>query len=75
MLQPVGSAERCTGDPARRSGDDYLFQMLTTTNVEMFATIHVTKIVVPTGTAAEPAAHTCGWKRPAPTSTSTAPRS
>jgi Fe-S oxidoreductase len=42
----LGPSERCTGDPARRSGNEYLFQMLATANVEAFATMGVTKIVV-----------------------------
>ena len=42
----LGPSERCTGDPARRSGNEYLFQMLATQNVEMFATMGVKKIVV-----------------------------
>lgn len=30
----LGSSESCTGDPARRAGNEYLFQMLAETNVE-----------------------------------------
>ena len=30
----LGQEESCTGDPARRMGNDYVFQMLATTNVE-----------------------------------------
>ncbi|HHH31912.1 MAG TPA: (Fe-S)-binding protein, partial [Polyangiaceae bacterium] len=30
----MGSAATCTGDPARRAGNEYLFQMLAETNVE-----------------------------------------
>ena len=30
----LGPSERCTGDPARRSGNEYLFQMLAMQNVE-----------------------------------------
>jgi len=42
----LGPSERCTGDPARRSGNEYLFQMLATKNVEMFGAMGVKKIVV-----------------------------
>ena len=42
----LGPAERCNGDPARRSGNEYLFQMLATQNVEMFGGLGVRKIVV-----------------------------
>ena len=30
----LGGREKCTGDPARRSGNEYLFQMLATQNIE-----------------------------------------
>ncbi|MHB1929296.1 MAG: (Fe-S)-binding protein, partial [Acidimicrobiales bacterium] len=42
----LGPAERCTGDPGRRSGNEYLFQMLAGQNVEMFGAMGVRKIVV-----------------------------
>ncbi|MCU4182941.1 4Fe-4S dicluster domain-containing protein [Acidiferrimicrobium sp. IK] len=42
----LGPSERCTGDPARRSGNEYLFQMLAMQNVEMFSAMEVKKIVV-----------------------------
>jgi Fe-S oxidoreductase/nitrate reductase gamma subunit len=41
----LGPGERCTGDPARRSGNEYLFQMLATQNVETLNTIGVKKII------------------------------
>jgi Fe-S oxidoreductase len=41
----LGPSEMCTGDPARRSGNEYLFQMLATQNVEMLNGMNVTKIV------------------------------
>ncbi|TMK61071.1 MAG: (Fe-S)-binding protein, partial [Actinobacteria bacterium] len=41
----LGPAELCTGDPARRSGNEYLFQMLAMQNVETFARMGVRKIV------------------------------
>lgn len=42
----LGPSERCTGDPARRSGNEYLFQLLASQNVEMFNSMGVRKIVV-----------------------------
>jgi Fe-S oxidoreductase len=41
----LGPSERCTGDPARRSGNEYLFQMLATTNVETLNGLGVKKII------------------------------
>ena len=41
----LGPAENCTGDPARRSGNEYLFQMLAKPNVEMLNTMGVKKII------------------------------
>ncbi len=42
----LGPAERCNGDPARRSGNEYLYQLLAAQNVEMFEQMGVRKIVV-----------------------------
>ncbi|MCL2393680.1 MAG: heterodisulfide reductase-related iron-sulfur binding cluster, partial [Acidimicrobiaceae bacterium] len=42
----LGPSERCSGEPARRSGNEYLFQMLAIPNVEMLGQMGVTKIVV-----------------------------
>ncbi len=41
----LGPAENCTGDSARRSGNEYLFQMLATQNIETLNTMGVKKIV------------------------------
>ena len=41
----LGPAENCTGDSARRSGNEYLFQMLASQNVETLNTMGVKKIV------------------------------
>jgi Fe-S oxidoreductase len=41
----LGSREKCTGDPARRMGHEYLFQMLAEQNVETLNGAGVTKIV------------------------------
>ncbi|MET0490186.1 MAG: (Fe-S)-binding protein, partial [Acidimicrobiales bacterium] len=38
-------SELCTGDPARRSGNEYLFQMLATQNVEALNGMGVRKII------------------------------
>ena len=41
----LGGRERCTGDPARRMGHEYLFQILAEQNVATFAEAGVTKVV------------------------------
>ncbi|HEY2303425.1 MAG TPA: (Fe-S)-binding protein [Acidimicrobiales bacterium] len=41
----LGPSERCTGDPARRSGNEYLFQMLAMQNVEALNGMGVQKII------------------------------
>jgi Fe-S oxidoreductase/nitrate reductase gamma subunit len=41
----LGPSESCTGDPARRSGNEYLFQMLAMENVELLNGMGVKKIV------------------------------
>ncbi len=41
----LGPRERCTGDPARRMGHEYLFQTLAEKNVETLGHAGVTKIV------------------------------
>ncbi|HZD79236.1 MAG TPA: (Fe-S)-binding protein [Actinomycetota bacterium] len=41
----LGAQERCTGDPARRMGNEYLFQTLAEQNVEILNRAGVTKIV------------------------------
>jgi Fe-S oxidoreductase len=41
----LGSRERCTGDPARRMGHEYLFQMLAQRNVETLNGAGITTIV------------------------------
>ena len=42
----LGEGETCTGDPARRAGNEFLFQMQAAQNVEMLNEIKVRKIVV-----------------------------
>jgi Fe-S oxidoreductase len=42
----LGDAESCTGDPARRMGHEYLFQMLAQKNVETLNEAGASKIVV-----------------------------
>ncbi len=41
----LGPSEMCTGDPARRSGNEYIFQMLATQNIETLDGMGVKKIV------------------------------
>jgi Fe-S oxidoreductase/nitrate reductase gamma subunit len=41
----LGSNEMCTGDPARRSGNEYIYQMLAMQNIETLNTMGVRKIV------------------------------
>ena len=41
----LGPSEMCTGDSARRSGNEYLFQMLATPNIEMLNAMGVRKII------------------------------
>ncbi len=41
----LGNEESCCGDPARRSGDEYLFQTLCQKNIEIFKTYNVKKIL------------------------------
>ncbi len=42
----LGEGETCTGDPARRAGNEFLFQMQGMQNVEVLNEIKATKIVV-----------------------------
>ncbi len=41
----LGPSEMCTGDPARRSGNEYLFQMMALPNIEMMNGMGVRKII------------------------------
>jgi Fe-S oxidoreductase/nitrate reductase gamma subunit len=41
----LGPSEACTGDPARRSGNEYIFQMLAMQNIETMNGMGVTKII------------------------------
>ncbi|HEY2794590.1 MAG TPA: (Fe-S)-binding protein [Micromonosporaceae bacterium] len=41
----LGNGETCTGDPARRIGNEFVFQMLAAQNVETLNSAGVTKIV------------------------------
>ena len=42
----LGDGESCTGDPARRSGNEFLFSQLAMQNVEVLEEARATKIVV-----------------------------
>ncbi len=44
----LGTEETCTGDPARRAGNEFLFQMMAQTNVETMANYKVEKKTVVT---------------------------
>ena len=41
----LGTEESCTGDPAKRAGNEFLFQMQAMMNIEVLNSYHVTKIV------------------------------
>lgn len=41
----LGPQEQCTGDPARRAGNEYLYQMFAKNNVETLNTMGVRKII------------------------------
>lgn len=41
----LGNEERCTGDPARRAGNEFLFQMTALQNIETLKMYNVQKIV------------------------------
>jgi Fe-S oxidoreductase len=41
----LGPSELCTGDPARRSGNEYIFQMLAMQNIESLEGLGVQKII------------------------------
>ena len=41
----LGSEERCTGDPAKRSGNEFLFQMQALANIEVMNAYQVMRIV------------------------------
>ncbi|HIE63206.1 MAG TPA: (Fe-S)-binding protein [Candidatus Poseidoniales archaeon] len=52
----LGMREGCSGDPARRSGNEYLFQMLAETNIATFEELGVKRII----TACPHCFHTIG---------------
>ncbi len=41
----LGTEESCTGDPAKRSGNEFLFQMQAISNIEVLNTYQIKKIV------------------------------
>jgi len=41
----LGTEESCTGDPAKRAGNEFLFQMQAMTNIEMLNSYNIKKIV------------------------------
>ena len=56
----LGEMECCNGDPARRGGNDYLFQFLTEQNIDTFESVGVKKIV----TSCPHCYHTLGKEYP-----------
>lgn len=41
----LGSEEMCTGDPARRSGNEFMFQMMAYQNIKLLDTYNIKKII------------------------------
>jgi Fe-S oxidoreductase/nitrate reductase gamma subunit len=41
----LGADEQCCGDPARRSGNEYVFQMLAEANIDLFKSVKFKKII------------------------------
>jgi len=41
----LGKEETCTGDPARRAGNEFLFQMMAYNNINLLNSYHVKKVV------------------------------
>ncbi len=41
----LGTEESCTGDPAKRAGNEFLFQMQAMTNIEVLNAYNIKKIV------------------------------
>ncbi|WP_142603461.1 (Fe-S)-binding protein [Solitalea koreensis] len=41
----LGTEESCTGDPAKRAGNEFLFQMMAITNIEVLNAYNIKKIV------------------------------
>lgn len=41
----LGEEEKCTGDPARRAGNEFLFQVQAITNIETLNSYHIQKIL------------------------------
>jgi Fe-S oxidoreductase len=41
----LGKEENCTGDPARRAGNEFIFQMMAQQNIQILNNYHIRKIV------------------------------
>ncbi|MBE2246228.1 MAG: (Fe-S)-binding protein [Candidatus Competibacteraceae bacterium] len=41
----LGTEESCTGDPAKRAGNEFLFQMMALQNIQLLNAYHIKKIV------------------------------
>ncbi len=44
-MEFLGKEESCTGDPAKRAGNEFIFQMMALTNIEILNAYEVKKIV------------------------------
>ena len=57
----LGKGETCNGDPARRAGNEFLFQMQAMQNVEVLNEIKATKIVDVPALLEHPGGNTHSW--------------
>ena len=57
----LGAEESCTGDPAKRSGNEFLFQMQAMTNIEVMNAYEVKKIVTTVLIVSTPKLNTQNW--------------
>ena len=44
----LGKDESCTGDPAKRAGNEFLFQMQAMSNIEILNSVSYTHLTLPT---------------------------
>lgn len=50
----LGEEETCTGDPARRAGNEFLFQMQAMSNIQTLEGYGIKKLLLPVHTASIP---------------------
>jgi heterodisulfide reductase subunit D len=43
----LGTEESCTGDPAKRAGNEFVFQMLALQNIEVMNTVRCKEVLLP----------------------------